>query len=44
MVERSFLYILGQSSSSDIDQLSYIPVRVDDLESSKYKMEKSGMS
>ena len=26
MVEKPFLYVLGQSSSSDIDQLSYIPV------------------
>lgn len=25
MVEKPFLYVLGQSSSSDIDQLSYIP-------------------
>jgi hypothetical protein len=33
MVERPFLYILGQSSSSDIDQLSYMPTRIEDLHS-----------
>lgn len=35
MVEKPFLYVLGQSSSSDVDQLSYIPVRVDDLQNLK---------
>lgn len=35
MVEKPFLYVLGQSSSSDVDQLSYIPVRVDELQNLK---------
>jgi hypothetical protein len=30
-IERPYLYILGQSSSSDIDQLSYILTRIEDL-------------
>lgn len=31
VVERPYLYILGQSKSSDLDQLSYIQTRLDDL-------------
>ena len=32
-VERPYLYILGQSKSSDLDQLSYTTTRLEDIES-----------
>lgn len=35
MVEKPFLHVLGQSSSSDVDQLSYISVRVEELQNLK---------
>ena len=32
LVEKPFLYILGQSSCSDVEQLSYMPTRIQDLD------------
>ena len=33
VIERPYLYILGQSKSSDVDQLSYTATRLEDLNS-----------
>ena len=35
LVEKHFLYILGQSSCSDVEHLSYMPTRIQDLDTLK---------
>lgn len=39
-VERPYLYIIGQSSSSDIDQLSYMQTRIKDIQNLRQQNDK----